>query len=183
MRSRAGLVLGLLLLLPAAGCGRQTDNGIATANGKVGVGVSASPLSVQESARKFSQCMRDNGIANYPDPKIGADGSTAFTLPEGADPQKVTTATQKCKRYLPNGGQPSKADAQQLAQQRKFAQCMRDHGLPDFPDPGADGAIKITEGGSSGLNPNDPTFQAAQKACSQFQPSHGPAPVQTKVNR
>lgn len=55
------------------------------------------------------------------------------------------------------GGNPT----QQLA----FSQCMRAHGVTDFPDPGSNGAISINGGSGSDLNPNNPTFQRAQKAC------------------
>jgi hypothetical protein len=59
----------------------------------------------------------------------------------------------------------SAADKQKIL---AFAQCMRAHGLPDFPDPTFDsngGGISINAGGASDLDPNSPTFQAAQKAC------------------
>jgi hypothetical protein len=54
----------------------------------------------------------------------------------------------------------------------KFASCMRSHGVPNFPDPSPGGGLKIAPG--SGLNPQSPSFQAAQKACQRFQPL-GPA--------
>jgi hypothetical protein len=45
----------------------------------------------------------------------------------------------------------------------RFAQCMRDHGVPDFPDP-VDGRITTRSGG-------DPTaMQAAQAACQELAP-------------
>lgn len=53
----------------------------------------------------------------------------------------------------------------------KYAQCMRAHGVPDFPDP------KITNGGigvpggftfelsGSGIDGKSPQYQAAARAC------------------
>ncbi len=44
----------------------------------------------------------------------------------------------------------------------RFAECMRSHGVPNFPDQGASG------GGfqrKAGTNPRSPAFQGAQKAC------------------
>src|SRR5689334_4039587 len=52
-----------------------------------------------------------------------------------------------------------------------YAQCMRAHGLPNFPDPGADGAITVTGGPDSGLNPDSAQFKAAQQACGSLQPN------------
>ena len=62
-----------------------------------------------------------------------------------------------------------------------YSQCMRSHGLPDFPDPNSQGVIEgksssASGGNASNLNPNSPTYQAAQKAC-QKDTSGGTAPA------
>jgi hypothetical protein len=54
-----------------------------------------------------------------------------------------------------------------------YSQCMRSHGLPDFPDPNSQGVIEGKSSSASGgnandLNPNSPTYQAAQKACQKY---------------
>jgi hypothetical protein len=55
-----------------------------------------------------------------------------------------------------------------------FSQCMRAHGVSNFPDPGASGGITVTgNGGKGGLNPSDPNFQAAQNACKSLLPNGG----------
>lgn len=55
----------------------------------------------------------------------------------------------------------------------KFADCMRSHGVPNFPDPGAGGGgIQIPVG--SGINPQSPAFQSAQTACFKLMPGGGP---------
>jgi hypothetical protein len=46
-----------------------------------------------------------------------------------------------------------------------FSQCMRAHGITNFPDPGRNGAIQVQGGPSGGLDPNSSQFQAAQQAC------------------
>jgi hypothetical protein len=56
----------------------------------------------------------------------------------------------------------------------KFASCMRSNGVPNFPDASAGGGIQISPG--SGLNPQSPAFQAAQKACGKLLPGGGPGP-------
>ncbi len=52
-----------------------------------------------------------------------------------------------------------------------FAQCMRDNGVPDFPDPDG-GGINLN---GTGIDRNTPEFQAAHKACEPLLPAH---PVQ-----
>jgi hypothetical protein len=49
---------------------------------------------------------------------------------------------------------------------------MRANGVPNFPDPSTGGGIAIRPG--SGLNPQSPAFQAAQKACGKLLPRGGP---------
>jgi hypothetical protein len=53
---------------------------------------------------------------------------------------------------------------------------MRAHGVPDFPDPnGQAGQL----GPGSGIDPNSPQFQSAEKDCQKFIPS-APPPVATE---
>jgi hypothetical protein len=55
----------------------------------------------------------------------------------------------------------------------KFSDCMRSHGVPNFPDPsGSGGGIRIKIG--AGLNPASPSFTAAQTACRKLLPGGGP---------
>jgi hypothetical protein len=49
-----------------------------------------------------------------------------------------------------------------------FARCMRQHGI-NMPDPKPGGGIEI-KGGPGGVNPDSPTFKAAQQACQQYEP-------------
>jgi hypothetical protein len=55
----------------------------------------------------------------------------------------------------------------------QFAQCMRSHGVPSFPDPDSSGhfSLEITKGGS--LQPNSPAFQSAVQACHKYDTSFG----------
>jgi hypothetical protein len=70
-----------------------------------------------------------------------------------------------------------------------YAQCMRAHGVPDFPDPvfhsngGGGISISLKVGAGSDLSPSSPAFQAAQQVCQKLMPgskgaqfsSHGPS--------
>jgi hypothetical protein len=57
----------------------------------------------------------------------------------------------------------------------KFAACMRSHGVPNFPDPSANGTIDGND-----LNPRSPSFQHAQQHCVKYMPNGGkpPSPAQ-----
>ena len=59
----------------------------------------------------------------------------------------------------------------------KYAECMRSHGLADFPDPtvGSNGqpGFSISASGNSDLNPQSPQYQAAHQACEKDLPGGG----------
>ena len=116
---------------------------------------------------KFAKCMRSNGVADFPDPS----GNGTISV-DGLNPQssQFQGAAKVCRKLLPNGGQPSPAEqAAALAQALKLSQCMRAHGITDFPDPktapggGMSMGLRFTPG--SDLNPGSPLFDTAQKAC------------------
>jgi hypothetical protein len=69
-----------------------------------------------------------------------------------------------------SSGKPSASAATEKPTLR-FAQCMRAHGVSDFPDPTAGGGLQI---GGSGINPKSPAFQSAQRSCRKLLPSGGP---------
>jgi hypothetical protein len=60
---------------------------------------------------------------------------------------------------------PQKGEAGLLA----YSECIRSHGVPDFPDP-VGNALQVRVSPGSDLDPNAPQMQAAQKACKSLQP-------------
>jgi hypothetical protein len=60
-----------------------------------------------------------------------------------------------------------------------YSQCMRSHGVTNFPDPNSSGGISISPG--SGVNPNSPQYAAATRACKSKAPSPG-TPAQQQQN-
>jgi hypothetical protein len=177
MRVRmTGLVLGLGLLvlglvLAATGCGGASKNdGIATAGGHAtATGSAGGGLSDQDKMLKFAQCMRGNGVPNFPDPQANQKGGVNLTVPDGSDPTKVDAAMKKCRQYMPGGGEGQKADPQVVEQLRKFSQCMREHGIPNFPDP-TDEGLQVDNDKLGLSGPDDPKLKAAQDACNKLMP-------------
>jgi hypothetical protein len=116
---------------------------------------------------RFSACMRKQGVINFPDPN--GQGVIQYSSDMGIDPNSPAfkSAESVCQKLLPNGGQPTPAQQAQRKQQLlAFSICMRGHGIKDFPDPSSNGGIAINNATpGSDLNPNNPQFQAAQKAC------------------
>ncbi|GAA5033040.1 hypothetical protein GCM10023317_84660 [Actinopolymorpha pittospori] len=124
----------------------------------------------------YSQCMRENGVKEFPDP----DGEGRLTLRarrgSSLDPDSPTfkAAQEACRGLRP---QPGAAEREQnRAASLKYSQCMREHGIKDFPDPNPDGGMRIEMRPGSDMDPRNPKFQAAQEACKSFQPA-GKGPI------
>jgi hypothetical protein len=86
----------------------------------------------------------------------------------GGGPPTTTQATSP-------GKQPSA-----LADMSAYAKCMRSHGIADFPDPAPDpgglgGSFDFDATGD--LNPANPSYQSANKACQLLLPEGGNVPT------
>lgn len=164
MRLRPALAMVIpVLALALAACGSTPDSDIPTAGGGSASPGATPTLSSEESRLKFTQCTREQGI-DVPDP-----GSTFGPEDNAVDKEKLNAATEACRQFMPSGGEEErqKPSAEQTEQLRKFAQCMRENGIANFPDPSADGGINI---GGTGLDPEDASFKAAQEACKDLTP-------------
>lgn len=174
---RFTITLSLLVsVLGVAACGSSaasTDG--STVAQSVGSGAS-------NKALEFARCMRSHGVSNFPDPPSGGGlnlqvqktpGGTSVNGREVNGPA-FQSAMQACRSYLPNGGHPTAAQtAKAKAQALAMSRCMRSHGVPNFPDPtfqsGPGGAVGVgIRLNGSGIDPNSPSFQAAQKACASL---------------
>ena len=98
-------------------------------------GSSASP-STTAAFVKFSACMRADGVPNFPDPTGG--GGIHISSSSGINPGSPAfqAAQSKCRHLLPGGGPPTgPPSAQAKLAALKISECMRSHGISDFPDP------------------------------------------------
>lgn len=170
MRSRTVAVLTLLALGPA-GCARTADDGTGVATAQHGGATpSASPSASRDpdAPLKFARCMREHGMTWFPDPD--KSGRMEIRIPQGLDPKKMEAAQQACKQFM-GGGTMERPPAADLEAFRRLARCMRENGVPKFPDPDPDGGMRI-DGSKVGMGPGDPTFDKAEKLCAKYAP-HG----------
>jgi hypothetical protein len=176
---RAGLVavaLGCLALVLAA-CGGGSSGPQVAGSGSSSQTASSSTKSSSGKPLKYAACMRSHGLPDFPDP----DSSGGFAMPQNIDPNSAQfqTAANACKAYAGSGLNLTPAKQEQIeAAALKFAQCMRSHGVPNYPDPTikfSNGGVSAGQdlGGQSGVDPNSPTFQAAQKSCQSLRGRNG----------
>jgi hypothetical protein len=127
----------------------------------------------EAGALAWSHCMRSHGVLDLHDQTSNIKIPTAQQL--GVSSSVLQGAETGCRQLLPNGGQPpSQAEReQQLSGMRRFAECMRAHGVPDWPDP------TIGPGGKPRfdlldlqppLDPDSPQAQRATRECGHLVP-------------
>jgi hypothetical protein len=135
---------------------------LVTACGAAGGGPGPATLTRYQQALEFSQCMRAHGVPDYPDPS--SDGGFAIAVDPSAP--ALQSAENACRNLMPKKPTTPAQQEQMLSEALRFAECMRTHGVPDYPDPGPH---------QSGVNVDkrSPAFQAAQHACERLLPVPG----------
>jgi hypothetical protein len=182
-RINFSLVVLACVALLVAGCGASSSPGVAHLSSGASGGSAAntggksstpeSSASTQQKMVAYSQCMRSHGVPEFPEPTEGhllIHTSNHNGHATGVDPQssQFQAAQKVCAKLLPNGGVLSAAEVTKMGEGAlKFSQCMRAHGVPNFPDPNiSGGGVRLTiRGGPSGIDANSPQFKAAQKTC------------------
>jgi hypothetical protein len=124
-RPRPLAVLAMVGLISAisAGCGSHAPSETATGDNKKATG--------QDKAVKFAECIREHGVPHFPDP----DAKGEFNFGVDVSPAVWKRAVDACKDLQPPGTLSSKRTPKQQSASLRFAECIRDDGVKDFPDP------------------------------------------------
>jgi hypothetical protein len=142
-RPLVAVVLSGLIALVGAGCGsnESAESGTASSTGSASAGgatagtatgsAAHTKLSKQEKAVKFAECMRANGVPHFPDPDPKGDYNFGVDVTR----EVWLNAIDACKSLKPPGALSSRRTPKQQSAALRFAQCVRDHGVKDFPDP------------------------------------------------
>jgi hypothetical protein len=172
LRALAVLAIVAVVALISVGCdsGSSGDNTYAAA-APAGTGSSGGSKNAtkHEKAVRFAECMRANGVSAFLDP----DASGKLTIDavvngSSIDPSSAAwkQAIRACKDMEPPGFSGSKATPKQMSARLKFARCVRDNGVKDFPDPTKDGPIVDTNRIPSSATPSGmSTLNAAMHKC------------------
>jgi hypothetical protein len=114
--------------------------------------------------------------SNAPSAGVASVGSTTSTADSDPAPAGGAVGGGGSGTASPSG--PQRGFSIQVAggdraDELKLSACMRSNGVPNFPDPNAQGVIQGSS--STGLNPDSAAFQAASRKCQKYQRG-GPAP-------
>jgi len=154
----------------------------ATACGGSAPPVNSTPTYVQVLA--LVRCMRSHGVPNFPDPdSSGGYSLTAKGSLQGAGGASVDVNSSQaqaaygdCRHLVPGGPSISQLEQEEQEEQQqqakmlpellKFVQCMRSHGVPNFPAPG-----QSKPGAGAPPDVNSPQYLSAASACQHLLPS------------
>jgi hypothetical protein len=124
-------LIGVAVLITACGSTAPAETGSASGPGN-------KTLANAQKAVKFAECMRRNGVGQFPDP----DASGKLTIDAVANGSSLDTgapafkqAISACKDLEPAGFTGGKRSPEQQTGALRFAQCIRANGVTDFPDP------------------------------------------------
>jgi len=134
--------------------------------------------SVTAQALAYARCMRSHGVPDFPDPTVqdnAHDKGVGFSMPSGLAHSPVfKSATKACQKQT-GFGHISAAQLQQgMDAMLKYAECMRSHGITNFPDPYENSHQIGFNTNGTGIDQNSPRFKAANKACEPLLPGGGP---------
>jgi hypothetical protein len=164
----AGFLTGVLLFAVLTGCSAGGSGGASASGG-------GQATSLQQQARAvwldYARCVRSHGHPNFPDPQVDSQGRASFGNSEQVKSigQQVQASCGPILSRLPAavlGGPP--VTSAQLHQEVLFAGCMRQHGLPEWPDPRPDGTFPLASTPYANLGKTGPVATALQ-ACRAYE--------------
>jgi hypothetical protein len=141
----------------------------SSAPAETGTGGPNNPAANAPKTVKFAECMRSNGVSTFPDP----DASGKLTIDAVANGSSLDTSTpaftralSACKDLEPAGFMGTKRSSQQQDAALTFAQCVRENGVKDFPDPTPNGPLVDTDRIPSAAEPGGMgILRAAMQKC------------------
>lgn len=179
------IVVAAVALLVAACGGSPGPSGVATLDSPRASGAassaSAAPSASDDYAQlllAYTQCMRDHGVADLPDPEVDSNGNVRLPNLQGTgiDPTSATfrAADAACQSFMPTPP-PEARQPMSPADQAKwlqFAACVRSHGVPNYPDPNfSNGGPKpFFDLQAAGVDGSSPTLNSATEACRSLLP-------------
>jgi hypothetical protein len=172
MRTRHVGKLLAVVLLGLTACGSESDDdGVASLSEDAGNGSgddAQTPEELEAELQTYAECLRDQGI-EVADPVVTEDGEVEWEpIDDGAGPggrEALSAAMDECGTPpvdLRGGGSGEGMSEEAQQAMLEYAQCMRDNGVEDFPDPDTSG-----EGAPfpDSIDRESPEFEEAHEAC------------------
>jgi hypothetical protein len=123
--------------------------------------------------QEWVQCLRDNGLTRMPDADLSPEGYLNFSSQNGyewkrdlANRQDIIEACKSIQDRFPASAQRPREEysAEDLRKLNEFAECVRENGVQEFPDPTDDGQFDFRGTPLENENPNV-RLKPAEDAC------------------
>jgi hypothetical protein len=153
--STIAVAVGISVL---AACSGENDSpDVASVDGSSSTGMDR-----EQQIAAYRDCLTENGVLLLEEP-------TAEGLPqvdkERTPAEAMSKATEACRAQLPSGGDVVQPDADEIAARQRYAECIRENGIPAYPDPDPrTGDPGIDEELDRRLK-DSPNLAAAEQAC------------------
>lgn len=177
LTAASAAVLALAVGVLAAGCSSDPSSPGVASLGSPSTSATTTANNANsgfQKALQFSACMRSHGVKNFPDPSQNGGGvQLKIGKSSGIDPQSPTfqAAQKACQKLMPGGGPKGGGAPLDPTKISAWTTCMRQHGLPNFPDPTNNGdGLKLDLSGT-GITPEK--MQPALNACRSKSPGGG----------
>lgn len=152
------------------GCGAANPTTTVASAGPQGT----SPTKAPRSAAAYVACMREHDIAMLDE--LTAEGRPQVDK-NAVSESALTGALEACEHLLPEATTDEQLSGEDLAARQRYAACLRNHGVPEYPDPDpARPDAEISEDLASRLKAN-PQLPAAEEACRSELPNDGKGTV------
>jgi hypothetical protein len=182
VRRRARALLAGALMLPALALASCTDGGDANASANPS-STALTDLQIRAMVNDLVECIRQNGAPGMPDVEV-RDGKVVEPDEAGVDEatkQNFDQALSACRalyeRIPPsvfNDDQPQTETREEdgpgpedVPALRAWAECIRQNGVPEWPDPKPDGSFPMA-GSPLETEGKSPRILAAWEKCEQY---------------
>jgi hypothetical protein len=185
-KSRVVVVVASAVLASGCAASGQGQGQAGTSSAPSSTG--ASEVQILALAKEVTDCIRSNGLPGFPDPyfengelKLPPVDSTVEQQGQALLDGTCHEQWQRLEALLPNqkGGEreqkeaPHPMSAEDLEKLKDFTKCLREHGMPNLPDPDENGTYHLGAAGypehlGKGDRPEDATFRDALQACEPF---------------
>ncbi|CCH32712.1 hypothetical protein ABZ816_30475 [Actinosynnema sp. NPDC047251] len=156
-RSLTAVLVAVLL----AGCAASPE---APSVVSVGSGSASAAAGSGNAAQvvAYRDCLVANGA-------VLVDHPTEEGLPqidkERTPVDVASTAAERCRAFVPSGGEVAKPDPKLIEARQRYAACLRQNGIPDYPDPDPQTGDPRIGDDLAGRLKEDPKLPAAEAAC------------------
>jgi hypothetical protein len=162
-RALLALAVFAMVAVISAGCGSDAPSGTGAAGNAGGARADGDQSATsQDRAVKFAACIRGHGVPHFPDP----DAKGEFVFGIDVSPAVWQKAVDACKDLEPPGALSGERSPKQQSAALRFAGCIRENGVKDFPDPvNGDPLVDTTKIPSANQPGGMTILNAAMKKC------------------